>query len=165
MMDDYDGQMIFGDLVGLNLPDIHLTGEEKPWKKNLTQETCPDQGSNPGPLHDKRTCYCLFHSGGLGRCVLHVEDGIIQSQLIIISKVQETVKQESFPAELKFPLLPISQLSCIITPVIYSQDSYLVYVLSAPLIQSKTYRLHKVLHFQRNKNKVFLCTLNLRKTV
>ena len=30
MMDDYDGQMIFGDLVGLKLPNIHLTGEEKP---------------------------------------------------------------------------------------------------------------------------------------
>ena len=30
MIDDYDGQMIFGDLVGLKLPDIRLTGEEKP---------------------------------------------------------------------------------------------------------------------------------------
>ena len=30
MMDDYDGQMIFGELVGLKLPDICLTGEEKP---------------------------------------------------------------------------------------------------------------------------------------
>ena len=52
MMDDYDGQMIFGDLVGLKLPDIHLTGEEKP-KENLTQETCLDRGSNPGPLREK----------------------------------------------------------------------------------------------------------------
>ena len=31
-MDDYDGQMIFGDLMGLKLPDIRLTGEEKPRK-------------------------------------------------------------------------------------------------------------------------------------
>ena len=30
---DYDGQIIFGDLVGLNLPDICLTGEEKLRKK------------------------------------------------------------------------------------------------------------------------------------
>ena len=30
--DDDDGQMIFGDLVGLKLPDICLTGEEKPQK-------------------------------------------------------------------------------------------------------------------------------------
>ena len=62
--DDYNGQMIFGDLVGLKFPDICLTGEEKP-RKNLTQETCPDRGSNPGPLRDKRACYHLPHSGGL----------------------------------------------------------------------------------------------------
>ena len=48
--DDNDGQMIFGDLGGIKLPD-----EEKP-RKNLTQETCPDQGSNPGPLRDRRAC-------------------------------------------------------------------------------------------------------------
>ena len=63
-MDDYDGQMMFGDLVGLKLPDIRLTDEEKP-RKNLTQETCPDRESNPGPLHGKRACYHLLHSGGL----------------------------------------------------------------------------------------------------
>ena len=64
MMDNYDGQMIFGDLVGLKLPDIRLTGEEKP-RKNLTQETSPDRGSNPGPLRVKRACYHSCHSGGL----------------------------------------------------------------------------------------------------
>ena len=62
-MDDSAGQMIFGDLGGLKLPDICLTGEEKP-RKNLAQETCPDRGSNPGPLRDKRACYHLIHSGG-----------------------------------------------------------------------------------------------------
>ena len=62
-MDDNDGQMVFGDLGGLKLPDICLTGEEKP-RKNFTQETCPDRGSNPGPLRDKRACYHLLHSGG-----------------------------------------------------------------------------------------------------
>ena len=41
--DDYGGQMIFGDPVGLKFPDICLTGEEKT-RKNLTQETCPDRG-------------------------------------------------------------------------------------------------------------------------
>ena len=54
--------MIFRDLVGLKLPDIRLTGEEKP-QKNLTQETCPDRESKPGPLHGKRACYRLLHSG------------------------------------------------------------------------------------------------------
>ena len=61
--DDNDCQMIFGDLGGLKLPDIFLTGEEKP-RKNLTQEICPDRGSNPGPLRDKRACCRLAHSGG-----------------------------------------------------------------------------------------------------
>ena len=55
-MDDNDDQMIFGDLGGLKLPNICLTGEEKPRKKP-TQETCPDRGSNPDPLRDKRACY------------------------------------------------------------------------------------------------------------
>ena len=54
--DDNDGQMIFGDLVGLKLPDICLIGAEKP-QKNLTQETCPDQGLNLGPLRDRCACY------------------------------------------------------------------------------------------------------------
>ena len=30
--DDYDGQMIFGELVGLTFPDICLTGDENPGK-------------------------------------------------------------------------------------------------------------------------------------
>ena len=64
IMDDYDGQTIFWDLVSLKLPNIRLTGEEKP-RKNLTQEICHDRGSNPGPLHDRHACYRLFHSGGL----------------------------------------------------------------------------------------------------
>ena len=56
MMDDYDRQMIFRELVGLKLPDIRLTGGEKP-HKNLTQEPIPDWGLNPGPLRDKCACY------------------------------------------------------------------------------------------------------------
>ena len=61
--DDNDGQMIFGDLGVLKLPDICLTGEEKP-RKNLTQETYPDRGSNPGPLRDSLACYRLPHGDG-----------------------------------------------------------------------------------------------------
>ena len=37
---------------------------EKP-QKNLTQETCPDRGSNSGPQRERHTCYRLLHSGGL----------------------------------------------------------------------------------------------------
>ena len=48
---------------GLKFPDICLTGEENP-ERNLTQETCPDRGLNPGPLRDRLACYSLSHSGG-----------------------------------------------------------------------------------------------------
>ena len=57
---DYNGQMIFGDLVGLKLSNICFKGE----KKNLTQETSLDWGSNPDPLRDRRACYRLLHSDG-----------------------------------------------------------------------------------------------------
>ena len=45
--------MIFGELGGLKRPDICLTVRKNP-DKNLTQETCPDRRSNPGPLRDRR---------------------------------------------------------------------------------------------------------------
>ena len=75
--DDNDDQMIFGDFEGLKLPDICLTGEEKP-RKNLTQETCPDRGSNPGPLRDRRACCRLAHNGGRKSifygCVIYIRN-------------------------------------------------------------------------------------------
>ena len=43
-MNVYDGQMIFGDLVGLKLPDIRLTGEEKTSPRNLSRP-----GIEPAP--------------------------------------------------------------------------------------------------------------------
>ena len=68
--DNNDRQMIFGDLWGLKLPDICLTGEEKPGK-NLNQETCPERGSNSGPLRDRRACCGLAHSGGLLKLLIY----------------------------------------------------------------------------------------------
>ena len=65
VMNDNGGQMMLGDLGGLKLPDICLRGEEKP-RKNLTQETCPDRGSNPGLLRDRHACCRLSHNGGHG---------------------------------------------------------------------------------------------------
>ena len=62
--DDYDSS----DSRGPWGPKVswHLSDRwGKTPKKNLTQETCPDRRSNPGPLRDKRACYHLLHSGGL----------------------------------------------------------------------------------------------------
>ena len=50
MMDDYDGQMIFGDIVGLKLPDIRLTGEENP------ERTSPRELVPPG---DRTRARCV----------------------------------------------------------------------------------------------------------
>ena len=46
--DDNDGQMIFGDLGGLKLPDIYLIGEEKP-QKNQHPGNLSQPGIEPGP--------------------------------------------------------------------------------------------------------------------
>ena len=59
--DDNESQMIFGDPGGPKLPEIYLTGEEKP-RKTSPKETCPDRGSNPGPLRSRSACYRLAHS-------------------------------------------------------------------------------------------------------
>ena len=56
--------MIFGDLESVNLPDIRLKGEENP-EKTSPRKVFPAGGSNPGPLHDRRACYRVLHSGGL----------------------------------------------------------------------------------------------------
>ena len=41
--DDNYGQIIFGDLGGLKLPDICLTGEEKTPKKNSLRKLVPTE--------------------------------------------------------------------------------------------------------------------------
>ena len=46
----------------------HLSYRWGKTQKNLTQETCPDRGSNPDSLRDKRACYNLLHSGGPKPC-------------------------------------------------------------------------------------------------
>ena len=45
---DYDGQMVFGVLVDLKLPDICLTGEEKPRRKPHPRKLS-QPGIEPGP--------------------------------------------------------------------------------------------------------------------
>ena len=40
MIDDNDGQMIFGDLGGLTFPDTCLTSDEKP-RKNIPKKLVP----------------------------------------------------------------------------------------------------------------------------
>ena len=80
-----------GTFGGLKLPDICLTGEEKP-RKNLTQETCPDRGSNLGPLRDRCACYRPAYSGGQkGKVNSKVYESILDDQV-------HSMAQALFPA-------------------------------------------------------------------
>ena len=76
--------MIFGDLVGINLC---FTDDENP-QKNLTQETCPDRGLNPGPLRDRRACYRLLHSGGHLRKLRKKADQLF---IIVTEKIMNAI--------------------------------------------------------------------------
>jgi hypothetical protein len=58
---------------------------------------------------------------------LHAQDGVIQPQLITITK--DMTRRDSLPDGLDLPSFPCLELSRLITPIIYSQNSYLVYIL------------------------------------
>jgi hypothetical protein len=67
---------------------------------------------------------------------LHAQEGVIQPQLITLTKVKDMMKRESLPDGLDFPSFPSLELSRIITLVTFSQNSYLLYILQIPLLQS-----------------------------
>ena len=67
------------------------------------------------------------------------------------------MKQESLPDGLEFPSFSSMELSRIITPIIYSQASYLVYVIQIQLIQSTSFHLYKIQPFPvKQQDKVFV---------
>ena len=87
---------------------------------------------------------------------LHAQEGVIQPQLITVTKVKGIMKRESLPDGLDFPSFPSLELSKLVTPVIYSQNSYLVYILQIPVLQSTPYQLYKLQPFPiQQQEKVF----------
>ena len=87
---------------------------------------------------------------------LHAQDGVIQPQLITITKVKDMMNKEFLPDGLDFPSFPSLELSRLMTPIIYSQNSYLVYILQIPLLQSTPYQLYKLQPFSmQQQEKVF----------
>ena len=56
IMDDDDGQMIFGELMGLKLPDIRLTGDEKPRKETSPRKLVPTGDGTRAPGAHATTC-------------------------------------------------------------------------------------------------------------
>jgi hypothetical protein len=78
---------------------------------------------------------------------LHAQDGIIQPQLITIAQVKDVMKELSLPDGLDLPPFPSLQFSRLITPITSSKQTYLVYILQIPLLQSTTYQLYKIQPF------------------
>ena len=88
---------------------------------------------------------------------LHAQDGIIQPQLITVAKVKEMMREESLPDGLDFPSFPSLELSRLISPIIFSKNTYLVYVLQIPLLQPIVYQLYKLQPFPiRQQDNVFV---------
>jgi len=78
---------------------------------------------------------------------LHAQEGAIQPQLITVAKIKDMMKKESLPDGLDFPSFPSLEISRLITSIIFSQNSFLVYILQMPLLQSIPYQLYKVQTF------------------
>jgi hypothetical protein len=63
------------------------------------------------------------------------------------AKVKDMMRVESLSSGLEFPSFPSLELSRLITPIIFSQKSYLVYILQIPWLQTTIYQLYKVQPF------------------
>jgi hypothetical protein len=72
---------------------------------------------------------------------LHAQEGVIQPQLITIAKIKDVMKKEYMPERLDFPSFSSLEFFRLITLIILSQNSYLLYILQIPLLQSTTYQL------------------------
>ena len=90
---------------------------------------------------------------------LHAQEGVIQPQLITIAKIKDMMRKESLPDGLDFPSFPSLELSRLITPIIFSQNSYLVYILQMPLLQSIPYNYTSFNPSPWNSKKKCLCTV------
>jgi len=67
------------------------------------------------------------------------------------------MKEESLPDGLSFPSFSSLELSRLITTVFFSKDTYLVYVLQIPLLQSTVYQLYKMQPFPtKQQDNVFV---------
>jgi hypothetical protein len=72
-------------------------------------------------------------------------------------KIKAMMRKESLPDGLEFPSFSSIELSRIITPMIYAQGNYLVYVIQIPLLQSPPFHLYKILPFpMKQQDKVFV---------
>ena len=88
---------------------------------------------------------------------LHAQNGVVQPQLITMTTIKDMMGEESLPEGLDFPSFPSLELSHLITPIIFSQDNYFVYILHIPLLHHTVYQLYKLQPFPiRQQENVFV---------
>lgn len=78
---------------------------------------------------------------------LHSQTGVLQPQIITLQRIQKIMMNEKLPEEVMYPSLPSSELLSMIKPIIYTQGSYLVYIVKIPLIHDTPYQLYKSIPF------------------
>jgi len=59
-----------------------------------------------------------------------------------MTTIKDIMGEESLPEGLDFPSFPSLELSHLITSIIFSQDTYFVYILQMPLLQPTVYQLY-----------------------
>ena len=87
--DDNEGQMIFGDLGGLKLPDICLTGEENP-EKTSPRKVVPTGVRNPA------RCVTGAHSTACPTAVDFYFNNLIIRVLKIRRNMKFSIKYDFF---------------------------------------------------------------------
>jgi len=90
---------------------------------------------------------------------LHAQDGVVQPQLITMAKIKDMMRKESLPDGLDFPSFPSLELSKLLTPIIFSQNSYLVYIFKCPRYNLPPFNYTSFNPSPWNSKKKCLCTL------
>jgi hypothetical protein len=79
---------------------------------------------------------------------LHAQNGVLQPQIVTIQKIREVLlSQEAMPESTMFPPFSSAELISLMKPIIYTQGSFLVYVVKIPLILETKFTLYKVIPF------------------
>ena len=80
--------------------------------------------------------------------LIHASDGAIQPQIITAFQIKNSMKDEQPIPGLDYPVnLPSQDLMRIVTPEIYLQNKYLVYIIKVPLFIPEMFQLYQVVPF------------------
>lgn len=80
--------------------------------------------------------------------LIHAQDGAIQPQIITAMQIKNIMKDEQSITGLDYPVnFPSQELMRIITPQIYIQNKFLVYILKIPLLIPQQFQLYQIVPF------------------